>query len=176
MSFVRAAGAALRRVVAWSMFVGGVSFAAGFFGPMILAPDANQGPLLGIFITGPLGLVAGFGVGVLREWMGRTATPREILADWRDERRRRRPVPDAGARREPGHRVEARPVGGRGVRVLEGHPAGRALAGIGGFVLLVEALRRWPEGVDRGVAGSLVVAAALLWYAARGRLPAWFGR
>src|SRR5690606_22284379 len=98
------------------------------------------------------------------------------LADWRDERRRRRPVPDAGTRREPVHRVEARPVGGRGVRVLEGHPAWRALAGVGGFVLLVEALRRWPEGVDRSVAGSLVVGAALLWYAARGRMPAWFGR
>ena len=176
MSFVRAAGTALRRVVAWSMFVGGVSFAAGFFGPMILAPDANQGPLLGIFITGPLGLVAGFGVGVLREWMGRTATPREILADWRDERRRRRPVPDAGARREPGHRVEARPVGGLGVRVLEAGPAPRALAAVGGIVLLVEALKQWPEGVDRPVAATLVVGAALLWYAARGRMPAWFGR
>jgi hypothetical protein len=31
----------------------------GFLGPMILAPEANQGPLLGIFITGPLGLVVG---------------------------------------------------------------------------------------------------------------------
>jgi len=39
--------------------VGGVSFVAGFFGPMIFAPQANQGPLLGIFITGPLGAVAG---------------------------------------------------------------------------------------------------------------------
>jgi hypothetical protein len=26
---------------------------------LIWAPDANQGPLLGIFITGPLGFVAG---------------------------------------------------------------------------------------------------------------------
>jgi len=26
---------------------------------MVLAPDANQGPLLGIFITGPLGAVLG---------------------------------------------------------------------------------------------------------------------
>ena len=26
---------------------------------MILAPGANQGPLLGLFITGPLGFVAG---------------------------------------------------------------------------------------------------------------------
>jgi hypothetical protein len=26
---------------------------------MIFAPDANQGPLLGLFITGPLGFLAG---------------------------------------------------------------------------------------------------------------------
>ncbi|ESY71163.1 hypothetical protein X742_01675 [Mesorhizobium sp. LNHC232B00] len=32
---------------------------AGFVGPIIFTPDANQGPLLGIFITGPLGLVVG---------------------------------------------------------------------------------------------------------------------
>jgi hypothetical protein len=39
--------------------VGACGFAIGFVGPMILAPDANQGPLLGIFITGPLGAVLG---------------------------------------------------------------------------------------------------------------------
>lgn len=42
-----------------ALVVGGVGFVAGFFGPMLLAPDANQGPMLGIFITGPLGLVFG---------------------------------------------------------------------------------------------------------------------
>src|SRR5262245_49611802 len=39
--------------------LGIIGFAAGFFGPIVLRPDANQGPLLGIFITGPLGFVAG---------------------------------------------------------------------------------------------------------------------
>ncbi len=39
--------------------VGGIGFIGGFFGPMILAPGANQGPLLGLFITGPLGVVVG---------------------------------------------------------------------------------------------------------------------
>lgn len=39
--------------------VGAISFILGFFGPMILAPGANQGPLLGLFITGPLGFVSG---------------------------------------------------------------------------------------------------------------------
>jgi hypothetical protein len=42
-----------------AFIVGGIGFAAGFFGPMILAPQANQGPMLGIFITGPLGFIAG---------------------------------------------------------------------------------------------------------------------
>jgi hypothetical protein len=39
--------------------LGGLGFVAGFFGPMIFAPDANQGPMLGLFITGPAGLVIG---------------------------------------------------------------------------------------------------------------------
>jgi hypothetical protein len=38
---------------------GAIGFIGGFFGPMIFAPDANQGPLLGLFITGPLGVVVG---------------------------------------------------------------------------------------------------------------------
>lgn len=41
------------------LMVGAVGFVGGFFGPMILAPGANQGPLLGLLITGPLGVVAG---------------------------------------------------------------------------------------------------------------------
>ncbi|HVO10001.1 MAG TPA: hypothetical protein VMX54_04540 [Vicinamibacteria bacterium] len=41
------------------ILVGGVCFVAGFFGPMIFAPQANQGPLLGLFITGPLGGMVG---------------------------------------------------------------------------------------------------------------------
>lgn len=42
-----------------AMGLGGIAFLSGFFGPIILTPDANQGPLLGIFITGPLGFSAG---------------------------------------------------------------------------------------------------------------------
>jgi hypothetical protein len=36
-----------------------VAFLAGYFGPIVLTPDSNQGPLLGIFFTGPLGFVLG---------------------------------------------------------------------------------------------------------------------
>lgn len=42
-----------------AVMCGGIGFAGGFFGPMIFAPGANQGPLLGIFITGPGGFVLG---------------------------------------------------------------------------------------------------------------------
>ena len=55
------------RVLATASVVGAVSFAAGFFGPIIFTPEANQGPLLGIFFTGPLGFVLGIGIGVWRE-------------------------------------------------------------------------------------------------------------
>jgi hypothetical protein len=48
--------------------IGFVCFAAGFFGPIIFAPESNQGPLLGIFITGPLGAVAGAIIGALVAW------------------------------------------------------------------------------------------------------------
>jgi hypothetical protein len=42
-----------------SAVVGAIGFSGGFFGPMIFTPDANQGPLLGLFITGPLGCAVG---------------------------------------------------------------------------------------------------------------------
>ncbi len=46
--------------VRWAIIFGAVGFAAGFFGPMILAPEANQGPLVGILMSGPGGFVLGF--------------------------------------------------------------------------------------------------------------------
>lgn len=52
--------------------LGGLGFLGGFFGPMLLAPEANQGPLLGIFITGPLGAVLGFlGGAIVGRWRHR---------------------------------------------------------------------------------------------------------
>jgi len=47
------------------LIAGSVSFLAGFFGPILLAPSAEQGPLLGIFITGPIGFVIGLIMGGL---------------------------------------------------------------------------------------------------------------
>jgi hypothetical protein len=46
-------------VVMGALITGAVGFSAGFFGPIVVAPGANQGPLLGIFITGPLGFLLG---------------------------------------------------------------------------------------------------------------------
>ena len=46
------------------LILGGLGFVAGFFGPIIFTPEANQGPLLGIFITGPGGAVLGFLLGI----------------------------------------------------------------------------------------------------------------
>lgn len=43
----------------WVVVLGAAWFMAGFVGPMIVAPGANQGPMAGIFITGPLGVIAG---------------------------------------------------------------------------------------------------------------------
>lgn len=44
---------------------GAMAFLGGFIGPLIFAPEANQGPLLGIFITGPIGFVIGLGIGII---------------------------------------------------------------------------------------------------------------
>ena len=42
-----------------AVLLGGLGFTGGFLGPIIFTPEANQGPLLGIFITGPLGFLVG---------------------------------------------------------------------------------------------------------------------
>jgi hypothetical protein len=60
-------------VAGFALTVGGACFAAGFFGPILLAPEANQGPLLGIFITGPVGLVLGLAWGAWRALQRRRA-------------------------------------------------------------------------------------------------------
>jgi hypothetical protein len=46
-----------------ALIVGGIAFAAGFIGPIVFQPKANQGPLLGIFVTGPMGFVLGAAIG-----------------------------------------------------------------------------------------------------------------
>jgi len=59
------AGSAAASVLTGAVTVGAIGFCIGFFGPMLLNPGANQGPLLGIFIMGP----AGFVLGAIRGWV-----------------------------------------------------------------------------------------------------------
>src|ERR1700720_4776625 len=57
-----------RFVALGSLLTGAIAFSVGFFGPIFFMPHANQGPLLGIFITGPLGFILG-GVGGAVYWL-----------------------------------------------------------------------------------------------------------
>lgn len=59
-----------------ALILGAAGFAAGFFGPMALSPGANQGPLVGLLITGPGGAVLGAVLGFLLAALG---TPRATL-------------------------------------------------------------------------------------------------
>ena len=52
-------------VFKWAAILGLTGFACGFFGPMLLSPQSNQGPMLGLFITGPGGLLAGAILGLV---------------------------------------------------------------------------------------------------------------
>lgn len=49
----------LRAAVLGALLTGSVCFALGFFGPLLLAPEATRGPLLALFVTGPGGFVLG---------------------------------------------------------------------------------------------------------------------
>lgn len=49
----------VRGAVLGAGWCGVIGFVGGFVGPMLFAPDANQGPMLGLFITGPGGVLLG---------------------------------------------------------------------------------------------------------------------
>ncbi|NKI34895.1 hypothetical protein HFP89_06935 [Wenzhouxiangella sp. XN79A] len=58
--------AGLGRTVAIGAVVGlAGGFLIGFIGPILLDPTGAQGPMLGLFVTGPLGMLAGAGVALL---------------------------------------------------------------------------------------------------------------
>lgn len=52
------------RVLSWGAIGAFIGFLIGFAGPLIFTPQANQGPLLGLLITAPLGGL----VGALGAW------------------------------------------------------------------------------------------------------------
>ena len=58
----------IKHLLIGSLGFGIIAFIAGFVGPIIFMPSSNQGPLMGIFITGPIGFVVG-GIGGYSLWM-----------------------------------------------------------------------------------------------------------
>lgn len=46
-------------VLCGALILGGFGFIIGFLGPMIVAKDTSQGPLAGIFIAVPVGVILG---------------------------------------------------------------------------------------------------------------------
>jgi hypothetical protein len=56
-------------ILGWALALGGAGFAAGFFGPIALNPEANQGPLVGLLITGPFGALGGLVLGTLFRYL-----------------------------------------------------------------------------------------------------------
>jgi len=46
-------------IILGGIILGSTGFIIGFVAPIIFTPSSNQGPLLGIFITGPIGFLIG---------------------------------------------------------------------------------------------------------------------
>jgi hypothetical protein len=59
-------------MIRWAKVLSIVGFLCGFIGPLVLMPDANQGPMLGIFITGPGGAIIGVVLGLAVDLLGIT--------------------------------------------------------------------------------------------------------
>lgn len=70
----------LKHALIGAFVTGSVGFVAGFVGPIIFEPDANQGPLVGIFFTGPLGFLAGGIGGVIYTFARRKPNPDDFPA------------------------------------------------------------------------------------------------
>ena len=63
-----------------ALILGGIGLAAGVIGPVVFSPDSNQGPLIGILFTGPLGFTLAAVIG----WLyGRFRRPSVSASDGR---------------------------------------------------------------------------------------------
>ncbi len=54
------------RIILCGAVIGAICFIAGFIGPLYIGPESPQGPLFGIFMSGPAGALLGCAVGVVR--------------------------------------------------------------------------------------------------------------
>lgn len=52
------------KVLTWVLVLGGLGLVVGYVAPLLLAPEANTGPLIGLLITGPAAALAGLALGV----------------------------------------------------------------------------------------------------------------
>lgn len=67
-------------ILSTAVIVGFITFLIGYVGPIIFWPEANLGPLLGLFITGPLGFLLG---GVIGFWRILCVSIRKVTAiEW----------------------------------------------------------------------------------------------
>lgn len=55
----------MRAACKGGLLFGGVAFAIGFIGPILLSPNSGNGPFFGILFTGPVGFVMGVVGGLL---------------------------------------------------------------------------------------------------------------
>ncbi len=46
-------------IIGGALILGGLFFIIGFLVPMVISKDTSQGPMIGIFIAAPLGLIVG---------------------------------------------------------------------------------------------------------------------
>jgi hypothetical protein len=156
-----------QRVFTWGMMVGGICFAVGFFGPIVWAPDANQGPLLGIFITGPLGFLLGLGIGIVREIMG-AGRPAPAAAGGRPSATGgMASAAPASAHRAPTKRIS--------IDELAAMPVVRIVLGFLAIWLVADGVSSLGDG-GRGPASAILLGVVAAWIAATGRIPRWSRR
>jgi hypothetical protein len=67
----------LQAIAVGAFVTGSIAFSLGFFGPILFTPGANQGPLLGLLITGPIGFLLG-AVGGAVVWIVRRNRQAEV--------------------------------------------------------------------------------------------------
>ena len=50
---------AIVAVIGGALILGGLFFTVGFLAPMVVSKDTSQGPMIGLFIAAPLGMIVG---------------------------------------------------------------------------------------------------------------------